>query len=42
TEGVLADECGQMLTNFFRNLRERKKEEKRMRILADEDVGGAI
>ncbi|RKJ66765.1 nucleoside deaminase, partial [Butyricicoccus sp. 1XD8-22] len=22
TEGVLADECGQMLTNFFRNLRE--------------------
>lgn len=42
TEGVLADECGQMLTDFFRNLRERKKEEKRMRILADEDVGGAI
>ena len=29
TEGVLADECGDMLTSFFRSLRERKKEQKR-------------
>ena len=28
TEGVLADECGQILTQFFKALRERKKEEK--------------
>ncbi len=42
TEGVLADECGQLLTDFFRSLRERKREEKRMRKLAEEDVGGAI
>ena len=28
TEGVLADECGQILTDFFRALRERKKVEK--------------
>lgn len=28
TEGVLADECGQILTDFFRALRERKKAEK--------------
>ncbi len=28
TEGVLADECGQILTDFFRALRERKKMEK--------------
>lgn len=25
TEGVLADECGEMLTSFFRAIRERKK-----------------
>lgn len=31
TEGVLADECGQILTDFFRALRERKKQEKFMR-----------
>ncbi len=31
TEGVLADECGQILTDFFRALRERKKQEKLMR-----------
>ena len=30
--GVLAEECGQMLTQFFRNLRERKKVEKREKI----------
>ena len=31
TEGVLADECGQLLTDFFRALRARKKQEKLMR-----------
>ncbi|WP_274308686.1 tRNA adenosine(34) deaminase TadA [Solibacillus daqui] len=31
TEGVLADECGQILTDFFRALRERKKQEKLLR-----------
>ncbi|MFJ8238002.1 tRNA adenosine(34) deaminase TadA [Ureibacillus sp. NPDC094379] len=29
TEGILADECGQLLTDFFRAIRERKKEEKK-------------
>lgn len=29
--GVLEDECGQMLTKFFRAIRERKKAEKQMR-----------
>lgn len=29
TEGILADECGELLTNFFRALRERKKTEKK-------------
>ncbi|MDN4495422.1 tRNA adenosine(34) deaminase TadA [Ureibacillus aquaedulcis] len=28
TEGVLADECGEMLTSFFRAIRKRKKAEK--------------
>lgn len=28
TEGVMTDECGQILTDFFRALRERKKAEK--------------
>lgn len=28
TEGVLAEECGEMLTNFFKELRRRKKQEK--------------
>ena len=28
TEGVLAEECGQILTDFFRALRERKRAEK--------------
>lgn len=27
-EGILAEECGQILTNFFRELRQRKKAEK--------------
>ncbi|AOV06344.1 tRNA adenosine(34) deaminase TadA [Sporosarcina ureilytica] len=30
TEGVLADECGQMLTEFFRAIRERKKQQKKI------------
>ena len=30
-EGVLADECGQILTDFFRALRERKKAQKLLR-----------
>lgn len=29
TEGLLADECGGILTRFFRNLREQKKNRKR-------------
>jgi tRNA(adenine34) deaminase len=29
TEGILADECGGILTQFFRNLREQKKNRKR-------------
>nr|WP_108672532.1 tRNA adenosine(34) deaminase TadA [Peribacillus acanthi] len=29
--GVLESECGELLTNFFRQIRERKKEEKRRR-----------
>lgn len=28
TEGVMAEECGQILTDFFKGLRERKKAEK--------------
>ncbi|MGM9920129.1 MAG: tRNA adenosine(34) deaminase TadA [Bhargavaea sp.] len=28
TEGVLAEECGALLTNFFRGIRERRKAEK--------------
>lgn len=28
TEGVMAEECGQILTDFFKALRERKKAEK--------------
>lgn len=35
TEGILAEECGQILTNFFRSLRERKKAEKIARKLAE-------
>lgn len=33
TEGVLAEQCGQLLTEFFQQLRARKKEEKRLRKL---------
>lgn len=32
TEGVLAEECSFLLTNFFKNLRKRKKEEKRKKL----------
>ena len=35
TEGVLAEECGQILTDFFRALRERKKSEKLARKAAE-------
>lgn len=35
TEGVLAEQCGQLLSNFFRALRERKKAEKRARKVAE-------
>ena len=31
TEGVCGDECGELLTTFFRTLREKKKAEKRFR-----------
>lgn len=33
TEGVLAEKCGQLLTDFFQAIRTRKKEEKRLRKL---------
>ena len=36
TEGILAEECGQILTNFFRALREQKKSEKKARKLAEQ------
>ncbi len=32
TEGVLAEECGKILTDFFKALRERKKAAKKVRI----------
>lgn len=38
TEGILAEECGQMLTNFFRALRERKKAEKLERRLLEKEA----
>ena len=31
TEGILVDECGQILTDFFKAIRERKKQEKLLR-----------
>lgn len=36
TEGILAEECGQILTDFFRALRDRKKAEKKARKLAEQ------
>ena len=35
TEGILAEECGQILTDFFRALRERKKAEKKARKMVE-------
>lgn len=35
-EGVLVDACGSILTDFFRELRARKKEEKRLRKLLEQ------
>lgn len=35
-EGVLAEQCGQILTDFFRNLRALKKEQKKVRKLLEE------
>ncbi|MFJ7409141.1 MULTISPECIES: tRNA adenosine(34) deaminase TadA [unclassified Lysinibacillus] len=35
TEGILAEDCGQILTDFFRVLRERKKAEKKARKMAE-------
>lgn len=37
TEGVLAEETGALLTDFFRELRARKKEQKRLRKLAEQE-----
>ncbi len=39
TEGILAEECGQILTDFFKALRDRKKAEKKAR-LASNDING--
>src|SRR5690606_9892389 len=36
TEGVLAEETGALLTDFFRELRARKKEQKRLCKLAEQ------
>lgn len=36
TEGMMAEQCGQILTDFFRALRERKKAEKKARKLTEE------
>ncbi|GEK32211.1 tRNA-specific adenosine deaminase [Kurthia zopfii] len=36
TEGIKAEQCGELLSTFFRELRARKKEEKRLRKLAEE------
>ena len=37
TEGVMAEETGALLTNFFRDLRAKKKEAKRLRKLAERE-----
>nr|WP_315063123.1 tRNA adenosine(34) deaminase TadA [uncultured Lysinibacillus sp.] len=39
TEGILAEECGQILTDFFKALRDRKKAEKKAR-LSSNDING--
>lgn len=41
TEGIMAEQCGAILSDFFRQLRIRKKEEKRIRqqqILQQDDI----
>lgn len=38
TEGIMAEECGAILTKFFRDLRERKKAEKKARKAAIEKL----
>lgn len=38
TEGVLEEECSLMLTNFFRDLREKKKEARNQRRIRNESV----
>src|SRR5690606_34672149 len=40
TEGVMAEECGQILTDFFKALRDRKKAEKLARKQQSEKKGG--
>lgn len=37
-EGILADECGQILTDFFRHLRMLKKEQKKVRKLLEAQI----
>lgn len=37
TEGVMAEETGALLTNFFRDLRAKKKEAKRLKKLAERE-----
>lgn len=34
-EGILAEKCGMLLTDFFRDLRAKKKEQKKLRQLAE-------
>ena len=41
TEGVLAEECGKILTDFFKALRERKKAAKKVRIAEITEKNGA-
>lgn len=41
TEGVLADECGSLLTHFFKGIRERKKAEKeKLKDMEEKDEAG--
>ena len=39
TEGILAEECGQLLTNFFRSIREKKKRAKMEKLIVTESEG---
>lgn len=38
SSGVLAEECGKLLTTFFKELRHRKKEAKKMKMIPLEDI----